>query len=102
MVRSQRGKTMTAPRAGTRKPKQLDAGPFLPEIMSFGLHLAAEGKSAKTIRTYSEAAAWFAAAHLLRQMGKCVWRQADKQDVQRWMAWLLGRYSDSYASNQFR
>ena len=43
---------MTAP----RQPKQFDAGPLLPEIRSFRLHLAAEGKSAKTIRTYCEAA----------------------------------------------
>ena len=89
---------MTAP----RQPKQMDAGPFLPEIRSFRLHLAAQGKSAKTIRTYSDAAAWFAAAHLLRRACKSTWRQADRRDVQQWMAWLLGRYSDSYASNQYR
>jgi len=88
---------MTAP----CQPKQTDAGRLLPEISSFRLHLAAEGKSAKTIRTYTEAAAWFAAAHL-RQVGKPAWEQADKRDVQRWMAHLLGRYSDSCASNQFR
>jgi hypothetical protein len=32
---------------------------------SFRLHLAAEGKAAKTVRTYTEAVAWFAAAHLI-------------------------------------
>ena len=37
------------------------------EISSFGLHLAAGNKSAKTIRTYTEAVQWFAAAHLLRR-----------------------------------
>jgi integrase/recombinase XerD len=52
MVRFPGEKTMTAP----RQPKQVDAGPLLPEIGSFRLHLAAEGKSAKTIRTYTEAA----------------------------------------------
>ena len=26
----------------------------------------------------------------------------DRQDVQRWMVWLLGRYSDAYVSNQYR
>ncbi|WP_226930930.1 hypothetical protein [Parafrankia sp. CH37] len=41
------------------------AGPFQPVINSFRLHLSAEGKSPKTIRTYVEAAQWFAAAHLL-------------------------------------
>ncbi len=93
---------MTAPCPGTRQPKQTDAGPLLPEISSFRLHLAAEGKSAKTIRTYTDAAAWFATAHLLRQAGKTAWAQADRRDVQEWMAWLLGRYSDCYASNQYR
>ena len=49
---------MTAPHArSARQPRQMDAGPLLSEIMSFRLHLAAEDKSAKTIRTYSEAAA---------------------------------------------
>ena len=51
-------KTMRVPRR--RKP--LDAGPFWPEIGSFRLHLAAEGKAPKTVRTYTEAVAWFAAA----------------------------------------
>jgi integrase/recombinase XerD len=54
-------KTMTVPqpRPGRRKP--LDAGPFAPEIGSFRLHLAAEGKAPKTVRTYTEAVSWFAA-----------------------------------------
>jgi len=89
---------MTAP----HQPKHTDAGPLLLEIQSFRLHLAAEGKSAKTIQTYCEAATWFAAAHLLRRAGKSAWRQADRRDVQQWMAWLLAQYSDSYASNQYR
>ena len=46
---------MTAPQSASRKPKQLDAGSFQPEISSFRLHLAAEGKAAKTVRTYTEA-----------------------------------------------
>ena len=54
---------MTAPRSRSRQPKQLDAGIFQAEISSFRLHLAAEGKSAKTVRTYTEAVQWFAAAH---------------------------------------
>ena len=41
---------MTAPRPRTRQPKQLDAGILQAEISSFGLHLAAGNKSAKTIR----------------------------------------------------
>jgi len=54
------------------------------------------------VRTYTEAIAWFAAAHLLAGSGKTNWEQVDGQDVQRWMVYLLGSYSDAYASNQFR
>jgi hypothetical protein len=53
------------PRSRPRKP--LNAGPFQPEIGSFRLHLAAEGKAAETVRMYTEAVQWFAAAHLLRK-----------------------------------
>jgi hypothetical protein len=48
-----------------QQPKHLDAGIFQAEINSFALRLGAEGKAAKTIRTYTEAVAWFAAAHLI-------------------------------------
>ena len=52
---------MSAPRSSSWQRKQLDAGCFQPEISSFRLHLAAEGKAAKTVRTYTEAVQWFAA-----------------------------------------
>ena len=58
-------KTMTVPQACPRRRKPLDAGVFQGEIGSFRLHLAAEGKAAKTVRTYTGAVAWFAAAHLI-------------------------------------
>jgi len=93
---------MPAPQSRYRQPRQLDAGGFQPEISSFRLYLAAEGKAAKTVRTYTEAVAWFAAAHLLKQTGRTGWEEAGKQDVQQWMVWLLGRYSSAYASNQYR
>jgi hypothetical protein len=83
-----------------RKP--LDAGPFQPEIGSFRLHLAAEGKAAKTVRIYTEAVQWFAAAQLVPEAFRTRWEEVDRQDVQRWMVWLLGRYSDAYVSNQYR
>src|SRR5258708_14344822 len=51
---------------------------------------------------YAEAVQWFAAAHLLRETSRTDWDQVCAQDIQRWMVWLLGRYSDSYASNQYR
>jgi hypothetical protein len=53
---------MTAPQARSRQPKLLDAGGLQPEISSFRLHLAAGGKAATTVRTYTEAVQWFAAA----------------------------------------
>ncbi len=92
---------MTAPRPRSRRPKQLDAGTFQAEISSFRLRLAVEGKAAKTIRTYAEAVQWFA-AYLLEQAGRASWEQVDCQDIQLWMAWLLDRYSNAYASNQYR
>jgi integrase/recombinase XerD len=45
---------------------------------------------------------WFAAAYLLRETEKTSWEQVDRQDLQRWTVWLLGRYSNAYVSNQFR
>jgi hypothetical protein len=93
---------MTAPESASRKPKQLDAGGFQPEISSFRLHLAAEGKAAKTVRTYTEAVQWFAGEYLLMQAGGGAWEQVTRQDVQQWIVWLLDCYSSAYASNQYR
>lgn len=95
-------KTMTVPLPRPRRRKPLDAGPLTPEIGSFGLHLAAEGKALKTVRTYTEAVAWFAAAHLIPRTRCTLWEEVSAHDVQRWMVHLLTRYSDAYASNQFR
>ena len=93
---------MTAPRPRFRQPKQLDAGIFQAEISSFALRLAAEGKAAKTIRTYTEAVQWFAATGLPGRPGRASWEQVTSEDIQQWMAWLLDRYSTAYASNQYR
>jgi hypothetical protein len=41
-----------------------------------------------------------AAAHLIPQTCRTRWELVSGQDIQRWMVWLPGRYSDSYASNQ--
>jgi hypothetical protein len=81
-----RRKIMTAPQSASRKPKQLDAGSFQPEISSFRLHLAAEGKAAKTVRTYTEAVQWFAGEHLRKQAADGAWMQVTRQDVQQWIA----------------
>ena len=93
---------MTVPQTRSRQPKQMDAGSLQPEINSFRLHLAAEGKAAATVRTYTEAVQWFAAARLLAGTRCSQWEEAGRQDVQEWIVWLLGRYSAAYASNQFR
>jgi site-specific recombinase XerD len=85
-----------------RRRKPLEAGVFQPEISSFRLALAAEAKAAKTVAMYTEAVQWFAAAHLLPQTSHARWEQVSGQDIQWWMVWLLSRYSDSYASNQYR
>jgi hypothetical protein len=95
-------KTVTVPESCSGRAKPLGAGMFQPEISSFRLHLAAEGKAAKTVRTYTEAVQWFAAAHLRREGNRTGWEEVGKRDMQEWVAWLLGRYSAAYASNQYR
>ena len=81
---------------------QPDAGPLGADIASFRLHLAAEGKAARTVQGYTGAVRWFAAGYLLRQAGKTSWEQVSGQDIEQWMAQLLDRYSSAYASIQFR
>jgi site-specific recombinase XerD len=81
--------------------RDLEAGPFQPMIDSWDLHLRAERKSAKTVRTYLEAAQWFAAGYLI-PAGLADWDEVKAKHVQEWIITLLGRYSDSYANNRFR
>jgi len=95
-------KTIAVPQGRSRRRKTYDAGPFEAEVESFRLHLAAEGKAGRTLRLYTEAVRWFAAAHLLRETDKTRWEQVDWRDLQRWTVWLLEEYSTAYASNQFR
>jgi integrase/recombinase XerD len=98
----ERETTVGPERRGRRGARRLDAGPFTAEVGSFRLHLAAENKAAATIRIYTEAPLWFAAAHLLCETGKTRWEQVDAQDVQRWVTWLLGDYSEAYVRQQYR
>jgi site-specific recombinase XerD len=93
---------MTTGACGPQQRKPLEAGPFQPAISSFRLHLAAEAKAASTVRTYTDAVRWFAAAHLIPRTSRGSWEEVSGQDVQRWMVCLLDRYSDAYANNQFR
>jgi site-specific recombinase XerD len=81
---------------------QLDSGPFAADVASFRLYLAAGNKAAGTIRIYTGAPLWFAAAHLLSETDKTRWEQVDAQDVQRWTAWLLGNFSEAYARQQYQ
>lgn len=95
-------KTTAVPPRRLLQSRKLDAGVFRADVASFRLHLAAENKAERTIRAYTEAVRWFAAAHLLCQTSKARWEQVDKQDVQRWMVHLLGHYSEAYAYQQYR
>src|SRR5260370_19274297 len=92
-------KTMTVPQPRPRRRKTLNAGPFAPEIGSFRLHLAAEGKAPKTVRTYTGAVAWFAAAHLIPRTSCTRWDQVSGHDVHRWLGHPLTRSSDASARN---
>jgi len=93
---------VTASPSCARPPRLLDAGKSQPEISSLALHLVAEAKSAKTIRTYTGAVQWFAAAHLPGHASRAGWEQVGGPDIQRWMVRLLEEYSSAYASNQYR
>ena len=85
-----------------RRPRALNPGSFGADVASFELHLAAENKAAATIRIYTEAPRWFASVYLLAETDKTRWEQVNTQDVQRWVVWLLRRYTESYAYQQFR
>src|SRR5215469_10315213 len=91
----------SAVRAGRGVRREMDAGPLQPMIDSFELHLLAERKSPKTVRTYTEAAQWLAGACLL-PAGTERWELVTTRDIQRWIASLNDRYSGTYANNQFR
>ena len=64
---------MPGPRRRQGPGGQLDAGPLGADIASFRLHLAAEGKAARTVHGYTSAVRWFAAGYLLGQAGKTSW-----------------------------
>jgi hypothetical protein len=85
----------TAPKKiGRGCERNLDAGPFQPMIGSFELHLRAEKKSLKTIRTYLEAAQWFAAEYLV-PVGLDDWADVKARHVQPSSAGGSGRSSAS-------
>ena len=88
---------------GRRQPRNLAAGPFQAVISSFRLHLSAEGKSPKTVKTYIEAAQWFAGAYLREKTKHRQWSEVGSDDVKGWLVFLLdSRYADGYVNNQYR
>jgi integrase/recombinase XerD len=66
-------------------------------IQEFSLALAAEGKRAKTIKIYTEAAAW-----LQRTQGLADWSEVKRSHVRAHLAHILEGHSDSYANQQYR
>ena len=66
---------MTTGACGPQQRKPLEAGTFRPAISSFRLHLAAEAKTASTVRTYTDAVRWFAAAHLIPHTSHGSWEE---------------------------
>jgi site-specific recombinase XerD len=81
-------KTSVLRRQSVHRPKPLGAGPFAADVASFRLHLAAENKAPGTVRTYSEAALWFAAAHLLSETGKTRWAHGQFRGLQQFFRCL--------------
>jgi hypothetical protein len=72
---------MACPRRQRRLVKPLDAA-LGADIGSFRLHLAAEGKAARTVQGYTSAVRWFAAGYLLGPAGKTSSDQVDARDIQ--------------------
>jgi site-specific recombinase XerD len=89
---------MTAP----RQPKQMDAGPLLPEIRSFRLHwrprASRQRRSGPTAKRRRGSPLPTFCAALASPPGG---RRTSGTCSGGWPGWL-GRYSDSYASNQYR
>ena len=76
---------------------------FGADVGSFRLHLAAENKAANgPSGPTPRRCAGSPPLTCSRQASKTRWEQVDTHDVQRWMVHLLGRYSDAYASSQYR
>src|SRR5215467_4012148 len=67
-------------------------------IDSFELHLAAEGKSPRTIRTYADAAKKLAS----RMLDSSSFAKVTRQDIERHIAGIVRDHSVAYASNQGR
>jgi site-specific recombinase XerD len=77
------------------------AAPRLDDLArSFERYLRAGNKSPRTIETYLEALAGFS-AHLAATSGRAL-DQASREDVETWIALLLGRWKPSTAHNRYR
>jgi site-specific recombinase XerD len=67
---------------------------------SFERYLRAGNKSPRTVETYLEALAGFS-AHLAATSKRSL-GQASREDVETWIALLLGRWKPSTAHNRYR
>jgi integrase/recombinase XerD len=86
------------PRRTPRSRHSRSASSLQADVDNFEFHLLAEGKAAKTIRTYLDAVKWFGA----EQAKVEDWSQVTARDIQRWVIHLRKHYSESYANNQYR
>jgi len=93
-----RATTMTAPRPRSPQPKQLDAGiPGRDQLVRSAAAHRGQGRQDDPDLHRGGAAVRRRAPARPAQLG-----QAGRQHIQRWMCWLLDRYSNAYASNQYR
>jgi len=68
-----------------------------PIVRDFALALAAEGRKPKTIRTYTDAAAW-----LQRTQALAAWSEVTRSHIRSHIALILVDRSKAYANNQYR
>lgn len=66
-------------------------------VRDFALSLAAEGKKPKTIKIYTDAAAW-----LQRAQGIDDWSSITRSNVRSHIVWLLENRSQAYANQNYR
>ncbi len=99
ILRRKRAEAMTALEPCSRKPKQLDAGysrrRSARSLCGWPPRARPPRRSGPTPRRCS-------GSPPPAYPGQASWEQAGSQDIQQWMTWLLDRYSNAYASNQYR
>ncbi|WP_239153554.1 tyrosine-type recombinase/integrase [Virgisporangium aliadipatigenens] len=92
------------------QPLPANIGRLQALINPYALSLRASGKADKTLRTYRDAvtkfAGWLldsgASAEEVVKVVRDDWADVEKTDIEHYMIWLMERYSDGYANNQYR